>query len=122
MENHSRCPNCGRALTENALFCYFCEPGLPELEKEDKKEKLKKSALKSKNEKIIQTGKILKNPEKKFIVEKFKIKNFCAEKRGKFRDFFQKIIVGKSKKRKDLNTTFIIILKLKRGFQTVNLK
>ncbi|MBS3096282.1 hypothetical protein J4480_02475 [Candidatus Woesearchaeota archaeon] len=25
---HSRCPNCGRNLTEDEIYCYFCETDL----------------------------------------------------------------------------------------------
>ena len=25
MKRHSKCPNCGRNLTENEMYCHFCE-------------------------------------------------------------------------------------------------
>ncbi len=37
MEGHNRCHNCGRSLTENELYCYFCETDSHENGKKHKK-------------------------------------------------------------------------------------
>jgi predicted nucleic acid-binding Zn ribbon protein len=42
MESHSKCPNCGRSITENELYCYFYEMDLSELDRKNKKESGKK--------------------------------------------------------------------------------
>lgn len=34
-QNQGLCPNCGRKLTENELYCNFCELNLEKYEKED---------------------------------------------------------------------------------------
>lgn len=36
MESHTKCPNCGRSLTESELYCYFCEMDLSEFEKKSR--------------------------------------------------------------------------------------
>jgi hypothetical protein len=36
MEAHFRCPNCGRNLTNEELYCYFCEMDLVKLRKKSK--------------------------------------------------------------------------------------
>ncbi|MBI2558360.1 hypothetical protein HYW20_03480 [Candidatus Woesearchaeota archaeon] len=36
MEHHSKCQNCGRSLTEDELYCYFCEADLADLTAKNK--------------------------------------------------------------------------------------
>jgi len=36
---HARCPNCGRNLTEDELYCYFCEMDVEESKKKNKNKK-----------------------------------------------------------------------------------
>jgi hypothetical protein len=37
MEHSEKCPNCGRELTDEEMYCYFCELSVEELKKKDKK-------------------------------------------------------------------------------------
>lgn len=48
MENHPKCPNCGRNLTESEIYCYFCEFDIAELREKQAKTKTKKT-IKKKN-------------------------------------------------------------------------
>ncbi|MBI3027161.1 hypothetical protein HYY70_03535 [Candidatus Woesearchaeota archaeon] len=41
MEHTLKCPNCGRNLTENELYCYFCEIEISKLKIESTKNKNK---------------------------------------------------------------------------------
>jgi uncharacterized OB-fold protein len=38
MEHGQRCPNCGRLLTEQEMYCYFCEMNIEELKNKGKKD------------------------------------------------------------------------------------
>ena len=51
-----KCPHCGRELTPDEIYCYFCEMNVYDLWKKQKKSgrKIKKAAaVKMRNKKII---------------------------------------------------------------------
>ncbi len=64
MSNVVRCQNCGRSLTDDEIYCYFCELEIEKLKME--KEIIKK----------LKSYEILKNLFENFIVDKLKRKNF----------------------------------------------
>lgn len=66
MEADSKCPNCGRKLTAEELYCYFCEMNLSKLLEENKKQSEKTAA----NGKNLKNSKFSRFLKKIFIVEK----------------------------------------------------
>ena len=42
MEEISKCPNCGREIEDDELYCYFCEADLTDFWKQKRKENNKR--------------------------------------------------------------------------------